>query len=1399
MKRTNLACTLLACLFGATSGFADETVYSPAPATLPPNTYTETNFPAVFRAIVAPRAAIDLAKEWDVYTVKSTYSHTRTNANGRTEKIYIDEPLADTAEPTSTDLPWTSSQGVRDRSEYLRRTVTIPSDLADKSAVLRFEYIADTFSIAVNGVERRFGPTYGTPFDYDVTELLRPGRNDITLHFYYGYLDSDQYLSDRGSNRGVLGAAVLEFRDPIHIEDVRIETRVVPDKVFVADVTITNGTDKAASLSLSVGIPAHQLREKLSAVLPAEGIAKTASVSIPPHAAGTVRIEEPWETATLWNPDEPNLYYAQFRLDATPGQAAALDALRVRFGFRQFEIRGHRFVLNDHPFIARSGWSGGTDHASRCAAFRRMKARGVDATRVFVREGISAVVDAADEEGVFIATCVESNNGGAGWEGRQNPHFWGEYDRNTLDMVRAWRNHPSVILWGLGCEFGAIYCGEGSWRELSVSTNICATGARTMALDPTRTWAEYGGVEVGCPVKGPGPAPTRSFHYPFNLSTTGFNLPDIAYWYPDGKVSWHRIADFRKPTVIPEDLYHGMMDSHTAMAKWAGDAIYTERGYLDACRYAFSMFAEGYYAGGLAYWEPWMTWTGDAFNRLFVDGYQVMPDFLVAARPFGPNLRGGETDSRSLYVYNQTFTRRTCELRRTDTLGGKVVGRTSTPLALDPGGQVASTLDLAPPPVSKPTSYTVVFELRDTVSGSNLTTRTFSYAVFPSNPRMDVPGKIALLAPADSPLARLAFPRGQHDTVADAIASGADGIVIARALAISEGKRLNDFVQGGGRVLALELPANSWSPLVYQREKPASFVWRRNFHAMPEVQEAWLRSWRPDGTLGDSSLSKSGVEDMAVLFDSAQSDGLSSANVAWLFRGKGAWLLCQLPLVSRLDVEPCAPSVLVSLLGELAKPSNKPLSTTFSTAFCDEVCTNAATDPGDPKQDAWKKPFRTIASSGPSYDLLFEKCGILHDEAGAKTAGVLFLDASAGLTPERVARIDAAVAHGAKVFVSEIPETSDTNLLARFGIRLANPLVPEVNPQTGEIVPDKLPHTRGSYPHWIRPTREPGILDGLSADDFVWYPSNRIWEWGRTLVNGTFPPIRMPKESSIVTARIELLPGSRAHLLSEPAAIAEVQYGKGTVYLSTLRFRPFFETYSRRIGFVLRTILNNLGCRTSVSGKVYEPEFLDISSVLNRNLWNDPAYKQADGTFDPVGWFGGENDMRYFPVNLCGWSTMANNFCPKGTFPADPIDLGGKPFKIVDPETNGGRAVLVLEAGESATITLPAPCTCEHVYLLGAAEQWDGALDIAYDGVPAPETYTTREHFNGFRFASTKTKGVTAWVGETPKDATAGLWFWRVPNPHPGKPISTITLRNVTGKDNCGIAILAVTAEHEVK
>ena len=105
----------------------------------------------------------------------------------------------------------------------------------------------------------------------------------------------------------------------------------------------------------------------------------------------------------------------------------------------------------------------------------------------------------------------------------------------------------------------------------------------------------------------------------------------------------------------------------------------------------------------------------------------------------------------------------------------------------------------------------------------------------------------------------------------------------------------------------------------------------------------------------------------------------------------------------------------------------------------------------------------------------------------------------------------------------------------------------------------------------------------------------------------------------------------------------------------------------KRVKRFLRRVLMNAGVRTSSDPEqvFWEAQYVDLSAAANRGYWGD------DKAFlgDP------KADLRYFPVNLCGWSQISRAPCPREEFPERALNLAGESFKLLDPEKNGGKGL----------------------------------------------------------------------------------------------------------------------------
>lgn len=1223
----------------------------------------------ILHHIASPRRAIDLAGAWrraDVACIR----HDRVDEKGKKTYTLEEVPL-DEATAVWKDSPVPSALRVGDAANvYLRRDFVLPPDLPEGAMVtVFFERIGESFSVSLNGGMPQERPaTFDVPQRLDVSADARPGTNTLTVALRKDGVRRpwiDTPVWEGSDTVGITRPVHVEVSGPVYIQDVAVETQVVPRRVFLARVTVANHTDREVEADLAAAVAGAWTNAPVRVKLPARGTAR-------------VEVRRDWPSAELWSPAHPKLFFCDFRL-ASAADGRVWDAYRQRFGFRQISIRGNRLLLNGKPFLNRRCTflpEQRTDKAVLFEWFQRNRERGVNGFRVFGADTYR-LADAADEFGALLQPVAHAGTGAA-WRSEK---FWPLYRHHLVQMVEAHRNHPSIIYWCVSNEFGTIYGGdEGGPREEPTTEKQVASARLVEEADPTRPWTACGEVDLGYPVKGSvGPAPLRNFHYPIGLCADGSELPDIAYWYADGKLSWQRISTKDKPLCISEDFYHGMTDQHLGMAKFAGDSHYTEEGYFKAFSKAVRTCAEGYYYSGLATWEPWCVYPGEKKSRYYDYG-QLQPDYLIAMREFFPNLRAGEKAERQVFAYNQWFEDYDCVLAREDRFRGKTVSASvSDPFRLGQGGRYEQRIAIEPPARAPAGSrYEVAFALR-TTDGRVLAERTYVFRVYPPLKKLRVPRGTALLATPDSPLRRSSFRGGMYDTAAAAIASAPRRIVVDKPLSDAEGVALEQWVRRGGQAMILEAPEGSWSPVAVEYRRRQTFVWRRSLTAMPDIAEESMRSWMPDGYVGHSGCPKP-AENAQIFWDAGRKEGLTSAQIFRVFRGKGAWLVCQLPVSGRYDVEPVAPYVLQSALQEFAR---------------------------DPARPALRVAIDSGAATNAPVAAMFDALRIPVD-ADPDQAGCLVVDGTAGLTDEQAKRSEAALARGCTVFWMNLATNTDANLLARHGLRLAQPPVVECpvpwNPASIAQVDNGVKH--------VTRVAEPGLLHGVSNDDLFWWKPGEMWNRFRYAGTGLHPPMKFNgprQEMHAASAILEATEGAsrKPVFRTEPAAFAEVAVGKGTLVVSTLKMVENATASPERVGRTLRTMLHNAGVDVARDPPLVSWEPLDIAASMNRNLWNDPLRKKADGTFEPAGWFGDDNDMRYFPVNLCGWSMEARNHCPKEPFPETPLTLGCVPFRLQDPEKNGGRGCIVVGPGESVTISLPTPVKAGRLQFLGAKSGFD--------------------------------------------------------------------------------------------
>ena len=171
---------------------------------------------------------------------------------------------------------------------------------------------------------------------------------------------------------------------------------------------------------------------------------------------GRVLLEKGFETTIekpdLWSPDNPALYSCTVTVKSRHGSMGVTE----RFGIRFFEfVKNGPFKLNGQRLLIR-GTQRHEDHAGTANAMtedlirnemRLIKNLGANFVRLGHHQQSRIVLDLCDELGLLVWEEIPWCRGGLGGE-----RYKEQARRMLRNLIDQHRNHPSVIIWGLGNE-----------------------------------------------------------------------------------------------------------------------------------------------------------------------------------------------------------------------------------------------------------------------------------------------------------------------------------------------------------------------------------------------------------------------------------------------------------------------------------------------------------------------------------------------------------------------------------------------------------------------------------------------------------------------------------------------------------------------------------------------------------------------------------------------------------------------------------------------------------------------------------------------------------------------------------------------------------------------------------
>ena len=353
------------------------------------------------------------------------------------------------------------------------RTTFNVADTTSRDFTLLFDGAMSNPVVYVNGKKAGLWRYGYNSFYLNIDSLVRPGSNDLLVE-----LENHERASRWYPGAGLYRNVHLITTDDVHVP------------VWGTYVTTPDVDKDRASVRLEIELDGLQKGQKgvsiTTEIIDPEGKV-VADNSAPYYYHGQPMVQNFLvNTPQLWSPEHPYLYTARTNVYVDGKQT---DSYNTRFGIRRLEFIPEKgFFLNGEPTKFK-GVCNHHDLGPLGAAVNRSALRhqlellqdmGVNAVRTAHNMPAPELVELCDEMGIML--MIEPFDD---WSFRpKSPNGYGSYftewaDKDITNMVKHYRNNPSVVMWSIGNEVPSQW-GPGGVEELVMLQDL------VHALDPTR-------------------------------------------------------------------------------------------------------------------------------------------------------------------------------------------------------------------------------------------------------------------------------------------------------------------------------------------------------------------------------------------------------------------------------------------------------------------------------------------------------------------------------------------------------------------------------------------------------------------------------------------------------------------------------------------------------------------------------------------------------------------------------------------------------------------------------------------------------------------------------------------------------------------------------------------------
>lgn len=332
-----------------------------------------------------------------------------------------------------------------------RRHLLIPKGWQGKRILLTFEGAAHDSTVFCNGKKVGEHHCGYTAFTVDLTDNVLYGQDNLLCV----RLDSREnlnvppfgYVIDYMTYGGIYRDVRLEVKEKVSLSDIFVHTAIdfrssPVTAQITSEITLTESNE-------NVTIRQYYMPKNTAAGQGSWNLFCEQTVSADTTCDKEIALTAAITDPLLWDTEEANLYILKTQLyqdntllDETETTFGIREAVFKKDGFylngRKLRIRG----LNRHQSFPYVGYAM-PKSMQRLDADLLKKELGLNAVRTSHYPQSHYFLERCDELGLLVFTEFP------GWQHIGDDAWKAQAVENAEDMIRQYRNHPSIILWGI--------------------------------------------------------------------------------------------------------------------------------------------------------------------------------------------------------------------------------------------------------------------------------------------------------------------------------------------------------------------------------------------------------------------------------------------------------------------------------------------------------------------------------------------------------------------------------------------------------------------------------------------------------------------------------------------------------------------------------------------------------------------------------------------------------------------------------------------------------------------------------------------------------------------------------------------------------------------------------------